>query len=125
MANPVGRPSDYKPEFCEKLVEHMSKGYSFESFGAVIDCGKASLYKWRDEHQEFSDALDMGRSKHLFMMEQMGQGNMVEHYQGPKLNTALYKLFMANIHGWREKTDVEQKSEASVKVYIDSDDAEF
>ena len=30
--NPVGRPTKYKPEYCEMLIEHMSEGLSFESF---------------------------------------------------------------------------------------------
>jgi hypothetical protein len=28
MSKKMGRPSDYKPEYCEMLIEHMSKGLS-------------------------------------------------------------------------------------------------
>lgn len=103
----------------------MSKPRSFESFGAIVDVGKTTLLRWLDAHEEFRTAFEIGRSKHLLAMEDVGCGNLVESYQGPKVNSALYKLFMANIHGWREKTDAEVKSETSVNITIDQDDADF
>lgn len=57
---PAGRPTLYKPEFCEKLVKHMSKGYSFESFAA--DCGVCfdTVHEWVKVHPEFSEAKKLG-----------------------------------------------------------------
>lgn len=95
-----GRPIEYKPEYCEMLIEHMSKGKSFESFGAVVNCGRATLYNWRRDHSDFLDAFNTAREKHLEYMESLATEHLVEHFQGPKLNTGLYKLFMVNIHGW-------------------------
>ena len=121
----AGAPTLYRQEYCQKLIDHMASGLSFESFAATIGTSRRVLYIWRDAHPEFLHALEAGRDAHLLMMEKIGQGHMVEHYQGPKMNTALYKLFMANIHGWREKTESEVKTESSVKIVIDQDDAEF
>ena len=47
---------DYKPEYCEMLVEHMSKGYSFETFGAIVGNCKATLYTWVKKYPEFEKA---------------------------------------------------------------------
>ena len=32
----VGRPTDYKKEYCELLIEHMAAGFSFESFAGKL-----------------------------------------------------------------------------------------
>ena len=53
-------PSLYRPEFCEELVEHMSKGYSFTSFGAVCKAGLRTMQDWATRHPEFKDAIGRG-----------------------------------------------------------------
>lgn len=110
------RPTDYKPEYCEKLVKHMADGWSFESFGAEVGCGKNTLYEWRRANPEFDDAFNEGRSKHLKWMEKRARDGFVENFQGPKVNTALFKLFMANVHGWRDQQDVQATIVTAPKV---------
>ncbi len=64
-----GRPTDYLPEFCDLLVEHMSQGLSFESFAATIKSSRASLYLWAQTHSEFSDAKQTGHDLRLLWLE--------------------------------------------------------
>lgn len=52
----MGRPSDYKPEYCTQLISHMSQGLSFETFAAVIGTSRATIYNWADNIPEFLDA---------------------------------------------------------------------
>ena len=40
-----GRPTQYEDKFCQMLVEHMSEGFSFESFGAECKAGKTTIMK--------------------------------------------------------------------------------
>lgn len=55
---PGGRPSDYKPEYCEQIVEYMSQGKHVIQFAAKVGTSKATVYRWADEHPEFRDALN-------------------------------------------------------------------
>lgn len=70
---PAGRPSKYKPEFCEMLVAHMGQGYSFESFGAIVDAHRDTLYEWEKQHPEFSDAKKKSKERCLFWWEKLGR----------------------------------------------------
>lgn len=56
----VGRPTKYRAEFGEALVEHMKRGLSFESFGASIGVSKETLYTWLKRHPQFLDARKQG-----------------------------------------------------------------
>jgi hypothetical protein len=58
----VGRPTDYSPEMCDQLIDHMRQGNSFESFGAVVMKGRNTLFEWAKAHKEFQDAKEMGSS---------------------------------------------------------------
>lgn len=60
-----GRPSKYKPEYCQQLIEHMAKGNSFWSFAADCDCSFETLSNWTHEHPEFLEAKKTGMAKLL------------------------------------------------------------
>lgn len=66
-----GRPTDYRPEYCDLLIAHNKQGLSFESFGAVVGAGRATLYSWAEKHEEFRDAKEKGRSHLVNFYEQV------------------------------------------------------
>lgn len=72
----------YKPEFCQLLIEHMSKGLSFETFGAEINVVRSTLYKWCDDFPEFKDAKDIAFQKAQLFFEK----RLVVKISGQKLD---------------------------------------
>lgn len=50
----------YKPEYCQLLIDHMSKGYSFSTFAANINTGQGTLLDWIKRYPEFAEAKDTG-----------------------------------------------------------------
>lgn len=65
----AGRPTDYQPEYCDLLVEHMSRGLSFESFAPTIKSCRATLYTWAQLHPQFLDAKKAGHDARLCWLE--------------------------------------------------------
>ncbi len=61
----------YKSEFCEMLIQHMSQGLSYESFGAVVKCGRTTLYDWERKHPEWVKAKQEGTSVALKFWESL------------------------------------------------------
>ena len=56
-------PQQYKPEFPELLIDHMSKGFSINSFGADINVTKQTIYTWLNKYPEFKEAEHIGDQK--------------------------------------------------------------
>lgn len=52
----MATPKKYTPTLCEKLIEHMTGGYSFASFGAIAGVTKKTLYEWAQQYPEFLEA---------------------------------------------------------------------
>lgn len=73
---PVGRPSLYKPEYCQRLVDHMGQGNSFESFAAEVGVAFDTLYTWEEAHPEFSEAKNKGLALNLKFYENMAKIGM-------------------------------------------------
>jgi transposase len=57
---PAGRPTDYRPEYCDDLVHHMNDGFSFESFAGKVGNHHRTLYDWAEAHPEFLQAKRRG-----------------------------------------------------------------
>jgi hypothetical protein len=78
MAKKTGRPSGYKPQYPALLLEHLGKGNSFPSFGAVIGKSFDTLYDWVNPEsprfqREFSEAKKEGEALLLKFDEDLGK----------------------------------------------------
>lgn len=95
-SNPIGRPTSYKEEYCEMLIEHMRHGYSFESFAATIDVNRDTLYEWCKVHAKFSDAKKIAKDKSLLFFEKVGIAGMTGKLKG--FNVAVWIFSLKNRH---------------------------
>ena len=91
-SNPRGQPTKYKEEYCEKLIQHMKHGYSFESFAATIDVHRDTLYEWCKVHESFSDAKKIAKDKSLLFFEQVGIAGMTGKLKGFNVAAWIYTL---------------------------------
>ena len=126
--NPVGRPSKYKPEYCDMMLEYFSveptemrreaevkendktikvtyKGGgvdfpSFERFAHNIGVHFDTLHEWKKHHPDFSDAY--ARCKTL--QEDIWRVNALNGNYSSQFSIFLGK----NIYGYKDKSEVEQ-----------------
>lgn len=119
LANPVGRPSKYDPEYCELVVLHMSQGKALRSFGPKVNVHLDTLYEWQAAHPEFSEAIKKGRDKQYAFLEEKGLDGFfntsITNEDGSKvncsLNTRVWELFMQNMFDWSRKTDIKAETQ--------------
>ena len=52
-----GRPTEYRPEFCELVLELGEEGKSFTQMAVKTGHDKASLIRWKEQFPEFRIAL--------------------------------------------------------------------
>ena len=56
----MGAPTKYKPEYCQQVIDHMTRGLSFESFAGFLGVTKSTIYNWLEEHKDFLDSKEIG-----------------------------------------------------------------
>jgi len=66
----TGRPTTYKPEYCDQVEAWMGKGHSLTSFAGSIKTNKDTIYAWMNTHTEFSDAVSRGHAARLVPWEE-------------------------------------------------------
>ncbi len=107
MPNPVGRPSKYTDDICEKLMKHMGKGFSFESFAPIAGVDRATLYNWEKSFPEFLDAKRFGQDLSLLFWESQGIDGLWTNKER-QFNTAVWVINMKNRHKWKDRLEDEQ-----------------
>lgn len=110
----VGRPTAYKPEFCQQLVDHMEMGYSLEAFAGRIGVTVKTLYNWVDAHPEFLHAKRLGEAASVLFWESLGVQGTMGKIQG--FNTAAWIFNMKNRHHWKDR--VENTGTMTLQPYI-------
>ena len=73
---PVGRPSKYKPEYCEQAIELGTQGYSMSEIAAEFGVDRASLIRWTEEHEDFRTALRAAKTFEQAWFEREARMNM-------------------------------------------------
>ena len=111
---PAGRPTKWKDEFCEMLIEHMANGYSFASFGGIIDVSEDTLHTWKNEKPQFSESYKAGRLKSMAFWEKIGIGQSVGKLKG---SSQTWTFNMKNRFGWQDKQHIE--TEQKQRLVID------
>jgi len=87
---PAGRPSTYKPEFCEQVVELGSQGMSPVQIAVELGVPRTTMLSWAERHEEFSTALTRAKEHEQAWWERQGMAGMV----GDKFNAAVWKTSM-------------------------------
>lgn len=76
MKKAVGRPTDYRPEYCDKVIEWGKLGKSKTWMAAEIGISKQTLYDWEKAHPEFLDATTCAITMSQRWWEDAGQNGM-------------------------------------------------
>lgn len=114
--NPIGRPTDYKPEYCQQAIELGKQGKSWTQIAASFDVSRSTLYLWKDSHPEFSDALDAARSYAQAWWEDIGQTQMVAPVPGFSANLWAKQVSSRFAEDYTDKTKQEVSGGTSLEV---------
>ena len=115
----AGAPTLYRTEYCTMLIEHMSKGLSYETFAAKIGTCRATLYNWEKEFPEFLDTKKLAQDICQLWWESAGVNGLytiVEHGEGgektiieKKINQAMWIFNMKARFRWRDDEPKEEQ----------------
>lgn len=101
----LGRPTDYKPEYCDRVVELGKQGKVLPQIACALGVTKSTIYLWAQTHSEFSEAMEKSRLEAESIFIEKGWNGI----DADKFNTGPYSLLATNCFGWtnnRSKQEV-------------------
>ena len=113
---PVGRPSKYKPEFCEKIIEVAKTGAGPVEWALACDVDRASMYRWGEEYEEFRTALTRAKHEEQAWWEKAGRGGMyMEKFNAVVWRTSMQARFRED-YTERKVTEVTGADGGAIKT---------
>jgi transposase len=105
----MARPTKYKPEYCQTIIDLMKEGASIEEICLDLDICVQTIYNWCETKPEFLEAKKRGTDFSKGWWMKQGRTNLFSkdfNYTGWYMN-------MKNRFGWADKqeTDLTSKGE--------------
>lgn len=105
LKHPGGRPSEYREEYCDMVVESMAKGFSLTAFAGQIRKGRETVYGWMSQNREFADAVSRGRAARTAALE----AKLLSARYGAQASAAIFALKNAQPDEWRDLKHTEHQ----------------
>ena len=81
---PGGRPTKYKPEFCETVIAVGEEGGWLCEMAEACDVARSTMDEWAANYPEFSEALTRAKQKAQAWFEREGrEGLKAERFNAP------------------------------------------
>ena len=98
----IGRPTSYRPEYCDAVIECMAQGLSLTAFAGSILVARSSINKWMEEYPEFSEATKIGQAARTLWLERGLYSS-----EGGKNAAYIFGLKNSDPDNWRERVTTE------------------
>lgn len=119
----VGRPTDYREEYCEQVMQWGREGKSRAWMCSELDIARSTLQEWEKAHEEFKDALQRAKDHEQRFWEDLGGSYIKDR----NFNAQIWiRSMAARFPGeWRENKKIEQTTQEVAPVVIQGDDAKL
>jgi len=134
----AGRPTKYRPEFCQMLVDYfdvpaitekeikttdkfgnekirikevITEPVTLYGFAASIGVGKEAIIDWCGKFPEFSDSMSKAKAKYAQLLI---QNSLMGRY-----HAGITTLMIKNIFGWAEKSESNENVTQTIKLDVD------
>lgn len=109
-----GRPTKYKPAYCNEVIETMATGLSLTAFAGLIGVARSTINEWMENHPDFSEATRVGKAKRTLALEK----GMLSAESGPAVTARMFALKNADPEEWREKQHIEHGVSSDLAAII-------
>lgn len=108
---PGGRPtckSQFPENWKQILLDLGKEGKSQVFMAKALGISRSTLFKMKEEDEEFSDALDEALAEAQMWFENIGREGIFMGGKDNPFQANLWALHMKNRFGWAEKQEVQQ-----------------
>lgn len=96
----MSRPSKYKEEYNQKVIDLMKEGCSIAEICLELDICRQTFYNWCDENKEFLDTKKKGKDFSEGWWMKQGRKNL----ENKDFSYTGWYMNMKNRFGWADKT---------------------
>lgn len=103
----AGRPTDYREEFCDKVVELGREGKTIAEMAAALDVNRATVKDWTTKYPAFSSAVKLGLELAQAWWEKKGRDATFGAHPGFNATSYIFQMKNRFKEDWRDRVDHE------------------
>lgn len=113
----IGRPTKYKPEFCDMVIEMGKTGASKHEMALELDIAMSTFTLWQDQIEEFSASVKKAVEFSQGWWEKNGRIATFGGHNGFNPTTYIFNMKNRFKEDWRDKveSEIKQQTETSLK----------
>jgi hypothetical protein len=104
----IGRPTKYRPEYCDQVIAHMKEGASLTSFAAELCVARSTINEWMANNPEFSESVKIGKAACAAWWERLGRNNAMSGDGNATL--VIFGLKNMAPEDWRDRREFEHSN---------------
>ena len=104
----AGRPTDYDPAYCERVIELGRTGASKAEMAAELDCARSTFALWEQAHAEFSEAVKAAVDLSQAWWEKNGRLATFGGTDGFNATSFIFNMKNRFPADWKDKVEQEQ-----------------
>lgn len=112
----TGRPSEYRPEYCDMVLEFMGQGYSLTAFAGSIRMARVTVYEWIKRHPAFANAVARARPARVAALE----AKLLRSRKGAETSAAMFALKNADPTEWRDLKHTQHDHNVRIETLTDA-----
>ncbi len=111
---PGGRPTDYKPEYCKRVVAMGKRGKSPAQMASALGVARQTIDNWGERQPAFLDALARARTEAQRWWEDRGQDALgKDKFQSAVWKTSMQARFRED---YTERRDVKHTGDIVIGI---------
>ena len=104
-ARAIGRPTEYRPEHCQTIIDCAERGLTVSAALAVIGISRQACNEWAAKYDSFGDALARARFIRQLHYEQLLEQQAREGGDSSKFQATRFALINVAPDDWRERVE--------------------
>lgn len=116
----AGRPTHYRPEMCQQLIDLMAQGYSKTAAAYLMGTTIWKLNDYEEKHPELKEASDFAKGARTYYHEHQLMHGDTERKVGH-----IFALKNAAPHEWRDRHEVTGAEGGAIKIEHSMDPLEI
>lgn len=116
--NKGGRPTLYRPEMCQIVVECGKEGKGPAEMASQLGVTRQSMWNWTKVHQEFFDALKRAYDEGLAWWEKKGREATFGGVEGFHATSYIFQMKNRFRDEWRDKIDHDVEFSGDINITL-------
>ena len=121
---PAGRPSKYKPEFCDRVIELGEQGMSKVEIAAELGIYYDTFLAWQDKYPEFFESVKRATFLCQSWWERMGREATFGGCEGFNSTAFIFNMKNRFPDSWRDRKEQEISGPNGSPIQIEISDSD-